>query len=60
MPHNKAFSALIKGPNKENFWTPMYRGSTATAQKYLNSVSNASEVSIYRGGKFIKTIRKVI
>ena len=52
------FSALIKRPYQENYWTPMYRVSTVTAKEYLESMDHATEVSIYRGGRFVKRIIK--
>ena len=53
-----AFSALIKRPEQDGYWTPMYWGSTVTAKEYLENKKHATEVSIFRGGRFVKRIIK--
>ena len=52
----RTFSALIKKPGKESYWTWMFQGGTVAALKFLDSDDDATEVSLYRDGRFIKTI----
>ena len=54
LPHT--FSALMKKPGTESYWTPMFLGGSVAARRWLDSFDVATEVSVYRDGRFIKTI----
>ena len=53
---HEMFSALIKRPNRESFWTPMFSGAEKKAQEYLATQKDAVECSLYRGQRFVKTV----
>ena len=39
-------------------WSPMYVGGLSAARKALNSDDKFVECSVYKNGRFVKTIRK--
>ena len=52
----KMFSALIRRPNRDPFWTSRFSGSEKKAQEYLATQKDAVECSLYRGQRFVKTV----
>ena len=52
------FSALIKRPNKESFWTPKFSGAEKKAREYMALQKDAAECSLYLGQRFVKTVRR--
>jgi hypothetical protein len=55
---HEMFSALIKRPNRESFWTPKFSGAEKKAQEYLATQKDAVECSLYRGQRFVKTVKR--
>ena len=56
--HNM-FSALIKRPNRDPFWTSRFSGSEKKAQEYLATQKDAVECSLYQGQRFVKTVKRM-
>jgi len=52
------FSALIKRPNRDPFWTSRFSGSEKKAQEYLATQKDAVECSLYHGQRFVKTVKR--
>ena len=52
------FRALIKRPNRDPFWTSRFSGSEKKAQEYLATQKDAVECSLYRGQRFVKTVKR--
>jgi len=55
---HEMFSALIKRPNRESFWTPKFSGAEKKAQEYLATQKDAVECSLYLGQRFVKTVKR--
>ena len=53
------FSALIKRPNRDPFWTSRFSGSEKKAQEYLATQKDAVECSLYQGQRFVKTVKRM-
>lgn len=52
-----SFSALIDGKSGK-YWTRAYNGNARTAKRFLDEHPNAIECSLYRGGRFVRTIKR--
>ena len=52
------FSYLIEFDNGKKHWSPMCSGGEVAAKKTMDRDPRVIECSIYRGGRFVKTVHR--